>query len=160
MSDTSGQSQGATPQKAKVLGIVVVVAAVLLVAALGLGYAFSSGMFSGSSSSSQPQGPISVAVSVSSDEADGQVSASKTVELDGGANAYDALEALGLELNTRTTSYGVYVAGIEGLDEKEYGGASGWTYMVNGESPMFAATEYILEDGDTVEWAYVKDGSM
>lgn len=97
---------------------------------------------------------VHVAVTVSSDAADGQVSASGSVELPEGSTAYDALVALGIPLDVRSTPYGMYVAGINGLNEKDYGGSSGWLYFVNGSTHMVSATSYILADGDVVDWQY------
>lgn len=111
---------------------------------------------SGEQSSSAHDGPpIQVTVSVSSDAADGQVGASGPVELPAGSTAFDALEALGVSVTTKEASLGLYVVGINGLNEKEYGGASGWTYYVNGSMPVVSANDQVLEDGDVVEWVYV-----
>ena len=35
------------------------------------------------------------------------------------------------------------------------GGASGWTYTVNGTMPMTGADRYALSDGDSVVWTYI-----
>lgn len=113
-----------------------------------------------SSSSAQSSPPavqpasIVVHVVVSSAQADNQVQANTQVQLQQGASAYDALVATGLPVNARNTQYGVYVAGIAGLVEKQYGGASGWLYAVNGITPGFSAASYELASGDTVEWFY------
>ena len=72
-----------------------------------------------------------------------------------GATPYDALWALGLSVNARSTAYGTCVAAIGGLAEKEHGGTSGWMYSVNGSTPMTACTNYVLSNGDVVVWYYV-----
>ncbi|MCL6560813.1 MAG: DUF4430 domain-containing protein, partial [Firmicutes bacterium] len=51
---------------------------------------------------------------------------------------------------------GAYVAGIDGLREKQYGATSGWCYRVNGEEIQASAADYRLKDGDCVEWVYVR----
>ena len=51
---------------------------------------------------------------------------------------------------------GAYVAGIDGLREKQYGATSGWCYRVNGEEIQASAADYRLKDGDYVEWVYVR----
>ncbi len=52
---------------------------------------------------------------------------------------------------------GYYVLGINNLYEKEYGDLSGWMYYINGVSASVGANEYVLKDGDFVEWRYTKN---
>lgn len=52
----------------------------------------------------------------------------------------------------------VYVRGIDGLSEFDYGSLSGWLYRVNGEYPDKSCASCILSEGDYVEWIYTKDG--
>ena len=59
-------------------------------------------------------------------------------------------------MNARSTGYGTYVAAIGGLAEKEHGSQSGWMYSVNGSAPNVSCGKYVLKDGDTVSWYYVK----
>lgn len=115
-----------------------------------------------SDSSSQPstdappaQNVVNVSVSVDSAAAGGGVSASGSFSFAPGATPYDALCALGLSVNARSTGYGTYVAAIGGLAEKEHGSQSGWMYSVNGNTPMTACSNYVLSDGDSVVWYYV-----
>lgn len=115
-----------------------------------------------SDSSSQPstdappaQNVVNVSVSVDSAAAGGGVSASGSFSFASGATPYDALCALGLSVNARSTGYGTYVAAIGGLAEKEHGSQSGWMYSVNGNTPMTACSNYVLSDGDSVVWYYV-----
>lgn len=115
-----------------------------------------------SNSSSQPstdappaQNVVNVSVSVDSSTAGGGVSASGNFSFAPGATPYDALCALGLSVNARSTGYGTYVAAIGGLAEKEHGSQSGWMYSVNGNTPMTACSNYMLSDGDSVVWYYV-----
>lgn len=98
---------------------------------------------------------VTVSVSVSSSAVGNPVSASGSYSFNPGATPYDALCALGLSVNARSTSYGTYVAAIGGLAEKEHGGTSGWMYSVNGSTPMTACTNYVLSNGDVVVWYYV-----
>ena len=51
-------------------------------------------------------------------------------------------------------SYSKYVQGIDQLFEFSYGDTSGWIYTVNGKSPSVACDQYILQDGDVVEFSY------
>lgn len=77
-----------------------------------------------------------------------------------GQTVFDALEAAceknGASLRYQSKSY---ITGIGGLNEKDCGGASGWMYRVNGETPMKGASKYTLQDGDVVEWYYVTSAS-
>lgn len=77
--------------------------------------------------------------------------ASGTMELPTGASAYDALARTGLSLGGSSS----YVSSINGLAEKMMGAASGWTYTVNGNTPMTAACNYVLKSGDSLCWRYV-----
>lgn len=110
-----------------------------------------------SSSSSRPakKSTVTVSVSVSSSAVGSPVASSGTYTFKKGATAYDALCALGLSVNARSSAYGVYVAAIGGLAEKEHGSGSGWMYAVNGSEPSYSAGSYELADGDSVSWYYV-----
>lgn len=52
-------------------------------------------------------------------------------------------------------SGGSYIKGINHLYEFDCGEASGWTYKVNGLSTSLACCDFVLKDGDKVEWIYV-----
>ena len=114
---------------------------------------------SGSSSSSggsgsQRESDILVTVTVDGTAA-GSNSSSAQVSLSSGSTAFDALRATGVSVNARNSQYGIYVAGINGLAEKDHGGSSGWVYEVNGSEPNTSAGNYTLKDGDSVVWRYV-----
>lgn len=48
-----------------------------------------------------------------------------------------------------------FVTSVDGLKNGIEGYPySGWTYTVNGDFASVGASEYILEDGDEVEWKY------
>lgn len=53
----------------------------------------------------------------------------------------------------------IYVRGIGGLSEFDYGSLSGWTYRVNGEYPNVSCASFVLEENDYVEWIYTDDGA-
>lgn len=80
-----------------------------------------------------------------------------------GSTAYDVLKlacnAHGIRLTARNTSYGVYVVGINNLDEKDCGGASGWMYKVNGTAPMTSCGKYKMDSGDNLVFYYVCTGA-
>ena len=102
---------------------------------------------------------ITVTVGVSSSAVGNPVSGGTTVTFEEGATAYDALMACGLSVNASSSQFGVYVSAIGGLAEKEHGGSSGWKYAVNGVDPSTACSNYILHDGDQVQWRYVLDAN-
>ncbi len=51
----------------------------------------------------------------------------------------------------------VYIAGINYLYEYSCGPLSGWMYSVNGVFSDKSCTEYVLSDGDVIEWVYSCD---
>ena len=110
----------------------------------------------GTTASSTASSTVTVSVSVSSSAADGRVSGSAHPTFKKGATAYDALCATGLSVSTKSSQYGLYVSAIGGLTEFEYGGKSGWMYSVNGSAPNVSCGKYVLKDGDSVSWYYVK----
>lgn len=116
----------------------------------------SNGNSQGTTASSAASSTVTVSVSVSSSTADGRVSGSAHPTFKKGATAYDALCATGLSVSTKSSQYGLYVSAIGGLAEFEYGGKSGWMYSVNGSAPNVSCGKYVLKDGDTVSWYYVK----
>lgn len=97
---------------------------------------------------------ITVTVTIDGSAAGGGVQQA-SVALDRGASVYDALVASGASVNARGTGYGVYVAGINGLAEKEHGSGSGWVYAVNGVEPQTSCSSYQLRDDANVVWTYV-----
>lgn len=116
----------------------------------------SNGNSKGTTANSTTSSTVTVSVSVSSSAADGRVSGSAHPTFKKGATAYDALCATGLSVSTKSSQYGLYVSAIGGLAEFEYGGKSGWMYSVNGSAPSVSCGKYVLKDGDTVSWYYVK----
>lgn len=51
----------------------------------------------------------------------------------------------------------VYVEGINHLYEFSAGELSGWMYQVNGTYPNYGCGQYVLKDGDVIEWHYTVD---
>lgn len=123
-------------------------------ASSGSGSADSAGSSSGGGFSQAPSNLITVHVSVSSSAVGSPVSGGGTFSFKKGATVYDALCACGLSVNASNTGYGVYVAAIGGLAEKDHGAGSGWVYSVNGATPMTSCSNYQLSDGDSVSWFY------
>ena len=113
----------------------------------------------GSSGGSERPATVSVRVSVESSSVGNPVSSSGSFTFEQGATVYDALCALGLSVNAQSSQFGVYVAAIGGLAEKEYGGTSGWVFTVNGGRVNTSASSCRLSDGDVVRWSYVTEAS-
>lgn len=86
---------------------------------------------------------------------------SGTLSLAKNTSVYGALKTLaaqkGVSISTSGFGASTYVRGIGGLKEFDYGGNSGWLYMVNGIKPSYGAYSYKLNDGDTVKWYYTTD---
>lgn len=76
--------------------------------------------------------------------------------LEKGATAFDILEKTGLDIETSRSAYGIYVSAIEGLAEFDEGSNSGWTYRVNGKHISHSSSDYVLSNGDYVEWIYTR----
>ncbi len=74
----------------------------------------------------------------------------KTIKIQDGETVMDVLKKTGVDFDS---SKG-YVSGIDGLYEFDCGKNSGWMYKVNGTFPNVAAGDYLLSDGDRVEWLY------
>ncbi len=51
----------------------------------------------------------------------------------------------------------VYVEGINYLYEFSAGELSGWMYKVNNDYPNYGSSQYVLKDGDVIEWHYTVD---
>lgn len=78
-----------------------------------------------------------------------------------GDSVYDILTEAAQEYHIQMENAGrwnmVYISGINYLYEFDFGDLSGWIYHVNGSSPSVGCGEYILSDGDEIEWLYTCD---
>ena len=94
---------------------------------------------------------------------DGYIIHAESHTVNRGSTAYDVLKlacnAHGIRLTAKSTSYGVYVVGINNLDEKDCGSASGWMYKVNGTVPMTSCGKYKMDSGDNLVFYYVCNGA-
>ncbi len=90
---------------------------------------------------------------------------STAVEFLKGETAYEvtkrACNAMGIQIEASYAPlYGsYYVEGIGNLYEFDCGGMSGWLYKVNGWTPNYGCSEYVLEDGDSIVWEYTCTGN-
>ena len=93
--------------------------------------------------------------------ADGVVIPACEVSVPEGGTAFYALTAAARAEKVRVdytgSSYGVYVSGIGYIYEFGFGSLSGWMYRVNGEFPNVSAGNYVLSEGDAVEFVYTCD---
>lgn len=92
--------------------------------------------------------------------ADGIILSLAEVEVKKGATVYDILDMVcrnkGIHMEAvYTPSYGAdYIEGINYLYEFDAGEQSGWMYKVNGVFPNYGCSDYVVEDGDSIVWAY------
>lgn len=62
-----------------------------------------------------------------------------------------------LEFVETPVDQSVYIEGIGNLYELDCGDLSGWVYRVNGSFPGYGCSNYLLQNGDNVEWLYTCD---
>lgn len=90
---------------------------------------------------------------------DGYIIKDYTYKAKAGYTAYDALKSAcnnnDIKLTAQKTSYGVYISGINNLDEFDCGKQSGWMYSVNGIMPNTTCENVTVDDGDSIVFTYV-----
>jgi len=85
----------------------------------------------------------------------GTVETSDDVYLFKGANVLDALRAVADVEATYWEAYKAFlIDSINGVENNEGGNNRWWIYSVNGEHAHVSADQYILSEGDTIEWTY------
>ena len=95
--------------------------------------------------------------------ADGVILKKTTVTFREGETVFDVLKRVCKENNIQmessyTPGYdNYYIEGINQIYEKDCGTKSGWMYSVNGIFPNYGCSNYMLENGDAVEWRYTCD---
>ncbi len=93
------------------------------------------------------------------DYGNGKVKTYNNIELKQGQSVLNLLEKicadnnLELEYDPPKDSLGVFITNIDGIVND---GSSNkwWTYWVNNKMAMKAADQFILQDGDIIEWKY------
>jgi hypothetical protein len=88
----------------------------------------------------------------------GEILPKSAVEIADGDSVLDVLRRCGVEIEVSESWLGSYVAAIGGLREKAYGGASGWTFELNGSQPAKSCDKCPVTDGDSIVWRYVTAG--
>ncbi|WP_295072072.1 DUF4430 domain-containing protein [Ruminococcus sp.] len=93
---------------------------------------------------------------------DGVILAPTAFDIEAGDTVFDILteaaQTYGIQVENTGSSGGshgmVYIAGINYIYEFDFGDLSGWVYHVNGITPSRNCGEYVLSDGDKIEWLY------
>ena len=91
---------------------------------------------------------------------DGVILAATSVTFYDGESVLDVLKRVTKKNNIQmefkgSSGYGgAYVEGIANLYEFDCGNLSGWEYNVNGWYPNYGCGNYIVSDGDVIQWRY------
>ncbi len=91
---------------------------------------------------------------------DGTILEVTDFEIEEGETVFDILneaaQTYGIHVeNKGSSAHGmVYIAGINYIYEYDFGDLSGWVYHVNGITPSRNCGEYVLSDGDEIQWLY------
>lgn len=76
-----------------------------------------------------------------------------------GDTAYDALKTAcsdsQIKLTSQKTAYGIYISGINNLDEFDCGKQSGWMYKINNKYPNTTCGNVTISAGDSIVFEYV-----
>ena len=90
--------------------------------------------------------------------ADGIVLKETEFVIDSDDTAFDILVEAARKYNIQMENSGAegmaYIAGINYLYEYDFGEFSGWMYYVNRKAPSVGCDQYVLSDGDVIEWLY------
>ena len=93
----------------------------------------------------------------------GYIMPARTVTFKQGETVFDVLyrecRASGIHMASRWTPLynSAYIEGINNVYEFDNGELSGWMYNVNGEYPKYGCSNYVLSNGDVIEWRYTCD---
>lgn len=71
-----------------------------------------------------------------------------------GETAYDVLMQAAQAYEIQIEHEENYISAIDHLYEMQFGDLSGWLYQVNGEFSSLGCAEYVLQNGDCIEWLY------
>ena len=103
-----------------------------------------------------------VTITINADDIEqGIILSNAVISIYEGDTVYDVLlraaKKYELVLGTGGTADFIYVKSINGISEQQYGSLSGWTYKVNGKQPSVGCGTYVLQDGDSIEFIYMKE---
>ena len=94
---------------------------------------------------------------------DGIIYSEREIEFQPNESVFDVLHRemknSGIHMEfTETPMYNsIYIKGINNLYEFDCGDLSGWVYRVNGEMGNIGCSQYIVKQGDHIEWLYSCD---
>lgn len=92
----------------------------------------------------------------------GYILSGYTCAVNSGDTVFDILEKAcddnSIILTSHSSGYGVYVAGINNLDEFDCGSQSGWKYKVNGVDANRSCGYYKLTGGENIVFYYTVTG--
>lgn len=96
---------------------------------------------------------------------DGIILKEQSVIFNDGESVFDVLlrvmkdNKIHLEYESSPPLNNAYIEGIANIYEFDCGNMSGWLYTVNGKKPDCGCSDYVLKNGDKVEWIYSCDFS-
>lgn len=91
---------------------------------------------------------------------DGWVLTAVSAAFDEGESAFDVTKRVCMEnqipfeFTLSPVYHTAYIEGINNIYEFDCGSTSGWLYRVNGEFLSYGCSDYLLKDGDILEWVY------
>lgn len=97
---------------------------------------------------------------------DGWILKPTEIKIEKGQSAFDVLLSVCKEQkihmeHSYTPLLGCeYIQGINQIYEFDCGDMSGWSYLVDGESPNSGCDQYILSGGEQIEFVYICDMGM
>lgn len=74
-----------------------------------------------------------------------------------GTNVLEAtqLYCVANDIDFTLNSANEYVTSMMGVGEKDIESTTGWTFNVNGESPVVSANEVVVNEGDEICWEFI-----
>ena len=96
-----------------------------------------------------------VLVSIDGSAADDfdMILSAQPIALEPGDSAFDLLLRTGVDVAYSTSTFGVFVTSIGGL---EGGNNSGWMFYVNGEQPTVGSDSHTPGPGDEIVWLFME----
>ncbi len=92
---------------------------------------------------------------------DGIILKEDKIEFEKGESVFDVVvrvakdKKIHIDFDKAAGNVAAYVRGIGNIYEFDCGDMSGWIYTVNGKSPDVSYDNYVLQNGDNVEWVYI-----
>lgn len=92
---------------------------------------------------------------------EGNILPKTKVTLQDGDTAFSILQRVtnerGIDLYYTGSNESIYIQGIDGLWEFDYGPLSGWIYAVNNETPSVSSGIFTVQNGDFIRYQYTTD---